>query len=218
MRWIDKLERRFGRLGIPSLMNIICIAQAVVWFLVMFVNSDVYYVLSLSRLGLMQGWIWQIVTFLFVPTLTYSAFALLLQLYFYWWVGSSLERVWGSFRFTLYILIGMVGALISCLITGSAGSSGIFLSLFFAYAWMWPEQRILLFFFIPIKVKWLGLAAAVVWLFNFLSLRVSMAYRLSLVFGLAGFLVFFGPELFSWCRETITSYKRRRDWENRWKR
>lgn len=218
MRWIDKLERRFGRLGIPNLMNIICAAQAVVWFLVMFVNANLYYILSLTRTGLMRGYIWEVVTFLFVPTLTYSAFSLLLQLYFYWWVGNSLERVWGSFRFTLYILIGVLGAVVSCLLTGSAGSSGIFLSLFFAYAWMWPEQQILLFFFIPIRVKWLGLAAAVVWLFNFFSLGVTMAYRASLVFGLAGFLVFFGPELFAWCRDTITSYKRRRDWENRWKR
>ena len=40
-----------------------------------------------------------------------------------------------------------------------------------------------------------------------------MTLRVSLLFGLAGFLVFFGPELFGWCKERVVSYKRRKDWK-----
>ena len=109
----------------------------------------------------------------------------------------------------------MLGAVVSCLLTGAAGTSGLFLSLFFAYAWMWPDQQVLLFFFIPIKIKWLGWAAAAMWLLEFITSRMTL--RVSLLFGLAGFLVFFGPELFGWCKERVVSYKRRKDWENRWK-
>src|SRR5699024_5266210 len=105
--------------------------------------------------------------------------------------------------------------ILSCLITGSGGTSGLFLSLFFAYAWMWPEQRVLLFFILPVKVKWLGWAAGAVWLLEFLFSRLSG--RVSLLFGLAGFLLFFGPELYHWCPDTLVSAKRRRDWENRWR-
>ena len=61
----------------------------------------------------------------------------------------------------------------------------------------------------------MGWAAGAVWLLEFLFSRLSG--RVSLVFGLAGFLLFFGPELYHWCRDTLVSAKRRRDWENRWR-
>ena len=129
--------------------------------------------------------------------------------------GNPPTRARGDLRFTVHWLAGMLGAILSCLITGFGGSSGLFLSLFFAYAWMWPDQQVLLFFFIPIKIKWLGWAAAAMWLLEFITSRMTL--RVSLLFGLAGFLVFFGPELFGWCKERVVSYKRRKDWENRWK-
>lgn len=215
MRWIDKLERRYGRCGIPYLLNIVLAGQLAVWFLVMFVERNLLYLLTLDRAALLHGQIWRLITFVFVPTLTTSPLMLLIELYFYWWVGNSLTRAWGDFRFTVYWLAGMLGAVVSCLLTGAAGTSGLFLSLFFAYAWMWPDQQVLLFFFIPIKIKWLGWAAAAMWLLEFITSRMTL--RVSLLFGLAGFLVFFGPELFGWCKERVVSYKRRKDWENRWK-
>ena len=172
-------------------------------------------VAMLTRAGLFHGQIWRLVSFVFVPGLYTSPFWLLVELYFYWWVGNSLTRAWGDFRFTVYWLVGMLGAILSCLITGFGSASGLFLSLFFAYAWMWPEQRVLLFFFLPVKVKWLGWAAAAFWALNFLFSGFSN--RITLLFGLAGFLLFFGKELWNWCRDTVVGYKRRKDWEKRWK-
>lgn len=215
MRWIDKLERRFGRGGIPNFMNLILVGQVILWLLIMFVNGNLYSLFYLTRDGLLHGQIWRAITFLFLPTLTTQLFSLLLQLYFYWWIGNSLERAWGDFRFTVYILVGMLGAVLSCLLTGAAGSSGIFLSMFFAYAWMWPDQQILLFFFLPVKIKWMGWAAMAYWLLQFLT--GSVPAKLSLVFGLAGFLAFFGKEIFDWCRSQVTDYKRRQDWNNRFR-
>lgn len=149
---------------------------------------------------------------MFVPPLS-TGIQLLLTLYFRWWVGNSLQRAWGDFRFMMYILVGMVGALVACLITGSAGASGIFLSLFFAYAWMWPEQQVLLFFILPIKMKWMGIAAAAMWVLEFLT--GNFASRVSLLFGIAGFLAFFGGEMFTTAKDAIVSYKRRKDWEKK---
>lgn len=194
MRWIDKLERRWGRYGIPNLMNIILVGQLIAWVIVMVINQNFYYAITLNRTSLMSGQIWRVVTFLFVPPLS-TGIQLLLTLYFRWWVGNSLQRAWGDFRFMMYILVGMVGALAACLITGSAGASGIFLSLFFAYAWMWPEQQVLLFFILPIKMKWMGIAAAAMWVLEFLT--GNFASRVSLLFGIAGFLAFFGGEMFT---------------------
>lgn len=215
MRWIDTLERRYGRYGIPNLINGVLIGQLAVWFVTMFLTTFPLEYFPLTRSGLLHGQLWRIVTFVFVPTLTYSPLALLLELYFYWWIGNALTRAWGDFRFTLYWVTGMAGAVVSCLLTGSAGTAGLFYSLFFAYAWLWPEQRILLFFLLPVKIQWVGWAAAALWVFNFLGASVSG--KLSLLLGLAGFFLFFGRELFDWCRDTLLGYKRRRDWENRWR-
>ena len=73
----------------------------------------------------------------------------------------------------------------------------------------------LLFFFIPVKVKWLGWAAAAVWAWDFIT--TGFSGRISLLFGLAGFLLFFGREIWTWCRDTAVNYKRRKEWERRWK-
>ena len=111
MRWIDKLERRWGRYGIPNLMNIILVGQLIAWVIVMVINQNFYYAITLNRTSLMSGQIWRVVTFLFVPPLS-AGIQLLLTLYFRWWVGNSLQRAWGDFRFMMYILVGMVGALV----------------------------------------------------------------------------------------------------------
>ena len=215
MNWLDRLERRYRRFAIPNLINIVLIGQLVAWFIIMFVNSRLLWALPLSRAELFHGQIWRLVSFIFMPSLQTSPFWFVLELYFYWWVGNSLTRAWGDFRFTVYWLAGMLGAILSCLITGFGGSSGLFLSLFFAYAWMWPNQQVLLFFIIPVKVKWLGWAAGAVWAWNFIT--SSFSGRVSLLFGLAGFLLFFGREMWLWCRDTAVNYKRRKDWERRWK-
>ena len=215
MNWLDRLERRYRRFAIPNLLNIVLIGQIVAWVIIMFVNYHLASAMVLSRAELFHGQIWRLVSFVFLPSLNPRPFWFLLELYFYWWVGNSLTRAWGDFRFTVYWLAGMLGAILSCLITGFGGSSGLFLSLFFAYAWMWPNQQVLLFFIIPVKVKWLGWAAAAIWAWDFIT--GSFASRVSLLFGLAGFLLFFGREMWLWCRDTAVNYKRRKDWERRWK-
>ena len=115
MRWIDKLERRHGDLAIPNLINIVLIGQLVVWFVVMFISTFPLEFFPLIRSGLLHGQVWRAVTFIFVPTLTTSPLALLLELYFYWWIGNALTRAWGDFRFTVYWVTGMIGAVLSCL-------------------------------------------------------------------------------------------------------
>lgn len=215
MHWIDKLERRWGRYAIPNLIGLVVAGQAIAWAVIMFIWYPLMDWLALTRYGLLHGQIWRLVSFVFMPSLTANPLMLMLELYFYWWVGTSLARAWGDFRFNVYFLAGMLGAVLSCLLTGYGDTSGLFLSLFFAYAWMWPDQQVLLFFIIPLKVKWLGWAAAAVWALQFLF--GSLTTKAVLLFGLAGFLLFFGGELWAWARDGAVSYKRRRDWQNKWK-
>ena len=69
----------------------------------------------------------------------------------------------------------------------------------FAYCWMWPNQQVLLWGIIPFKMKYLGWFELALWLLQFIT--SNFANRVSLVLGMAGFVAFFGPEIFSWCRK-----------------
>ena len=96
--------------------------------------------------------------------------SVVLGIYFTWFVGSALEREWGDFRFNLYVLLGMAGAWLACLLTGSADTYCLSLSLLLAFAMLYPELQVLLFFVIPLKVKYFGIFAAALWVFSFLSM------------------------------------------------
>ena len=130
--WLYKMERRFGRYGIPNLAKYLALGQLVVWVIVMFFYGDLLGLITLSRSGLMHGQIWRLVTFIFVPPSTSPVF-ILFSLYFYYVIGMSLENRWGKVKFNLYYLIGMLAAVIACLITGYAGNTFLNLSLFFAF-------------------------------------------------------------------------------------
>ena len=210
--WIDKMERRYGRFAIPYLIKGLMIGQLAVGLIVLLINGQFAGFISLSRSAVLHGQIWRLITFLFQPVWLGGALGIL-NLVFYFWIGNSLTRAWGDFRMTLFIALGVLGAWISCFLAGGASPDGIFLSMMFAYTWMWPEQGVLLFGIIPLKMKYLGWYELLVWAVQFLT--GTLTTKISLVLGLLGFLVFFGREVFDWCRDTLTGYKRRRDWQNR---
>ena len=65
-----------------------------------------------------------------VSRLSLSPLWILFNLYFYCLLGRGLEQQWGVFRFNLYYLCGMVGAILTCLITGYG--TNYYLNLLFA--------------------------------------------------------------------------------------
>ena len=67
MNWIDKLERRYGNLGIPNLINGLLIGQLAAGIIMLFFNRDFGSLLMLSRTYVLHGQIWRLITFLFVP-------------------------------------------------------------------------------------------------------------------------------------------------------
>lgn len=162
MNWLDKLERKFGRYAIHNLMYYIIILYAV-GFVFQMINPSFYYnYLSLDAAAILHGQIWRIVTFIIQPPSS-SLLFIIIVLYFYYVLGSNLERTWGAFRFNVYFFSGMlfhvIAAIIVYLLTGLSlplGTSYLNLSLFFAFAAMYPDLEFLLFFMIPIKAKWLA--------------------------------------------------------------
>lgn len=166
----DSVERfcaRHPRFGIPNLMRYIVIGNALVYVLMLLSqNADASALdfLSLNLNALFHGEIWRLVTFIFVPGYS-GAFSLVISLYFYYWIGSTLEREWGTAKFNLYYIGGalltVIGLILTGLITGNygltlAGTGYVNLSMFLAFAVLFPDMTVLLFFIIPIKIKWLA--------------------------------------------------------------
>ena len=197
LRWVDRFCARHPRFGIGGLMKYLIIGNAVVWLIsLMDTTGTVVYYLALNPRMVLQGQIWRLVTFVFVPN-TGRLIFLVIELYFYYLIGSTLERAWGVGKFTVYYLCGMaitvVYGILASLITGrSLALTGSYLSLsmFFVYATLWPDNQVLLFFFIPVKVKWLAWFEAAVFLLTMITGRTLLP-----LVGLANYFLFCGTSL-----------------------
>ena len=164
MRWIDRMERRFGRYAIPNLMYYVIILYAL-GFVVQVMSPGLYYeYLALDAAAILRGEVWRIFTFIIQPP-TGSFLFIFFSLYLYYMIGKMLEYQWGAFKFNLYFFSGLFLHVLVCLliylVTGlnlSYGTMYLNMSLFFAFAALFPDVQFLLFFILPIKCKYLGYA------------------------------------------------------------
>lgn len=181
MNWIDKLEKRFPRFGIQNL-TLYVIGCYVAGYLLRMMAPSVMDYLSLDMRLIFRGQIWRLVTWvLFPPSNSNGILFAIAILFFYYPIGASLERTWGTFRYSLYIFLGMLftvlGALVLYLITGNIVTVGpymmyipgsifttyyISLSVFLAFAMSYPDMSLLLYFVIPIKMKYMAVFYGVI--------------------------------------------------------
>lgn len=211
------MDYKYGRKAPQRLMLLIVGAQMVVWLATWLLQVPLLAFLDLNRPALLHGQVWRLVSFLFVPvSLNPNPLFFALSVYMIYWIGSSLENAWGSFKFDVYLLLGMAGSWVACLLTGAASAMGIYYSMFFAFAYLYPEMQILLFFIIPVKVKWLGLFAGVMYVINILF-SGSLMTSLALLVGVVNFLVFFGGDGWNSLRRELEQRRRRREWQNQWR-
>ena len=212
MKWVYKLERKFGRICIPHLMLVIIAGQAMV-YLANLLNPDILLLsrFSLNWAAVMHGEVWRLFTFVFIPQST-SPLGLVLTLYFYYLIGNTLENTWGDFQFNVYYLCGMLGAILAAALTGYGTSYYINLSLFFAFAMLYPDFQVLLFFIIPLKMKYLALFSAALCLIDFLF--GGWSTKAAVLLALANFLIFFGGEFWHTAKREMGYWKTRRAWKN----
>lgn len=208
MKSIDSLLDRFcyrhPKLGIPNLMLLISIGNVAVLLLDVFSNYTFSYLLRFVPAAIFHGQIWRLVTFIFVPVnenLLWFVFSVLL----YYSIGTSLERTWGSTKFTVYYMLGVLLNIASGLVMGLLGFGGyetanmyyLNMSLFLAYATLYPDATFMIYFIIPVKAKWLAwidagfLALAV--LGNLLGRNLPMA--IMPVLAVLNYLLFFWSDL-----------------------
>ncbi len=200
----NKIERFFSRHAIPNitLYLIICYAFG---YVIEFVNSDFIQYMTLEPGKIIHGQIWRLLTWVVIPPATSNIFFVLIMLYFYYSIGNILERIWGTVKLNVYLLQGLIftiaGSFILYGIFSLAGYTnptgfGIYfstyyinMSLFLAYAATLPDMSVLLFFIIPIKVKYLGIVYGVLLLLE--CLQGGIITWVVVGSSLLNFLVFF---------------------------
>ena len=159
--WLDRFCAKHRNLAVPNLMLYIVIGNVIVFVLDMFSRYSFSHMLTFVPYYIFHGQIWRLVTFIFVPEGSNLLFVAI-SLYFYYFIGNALEREWGSARFTVFYGIGVlvniaVGLVLSVLYGLNypwpvVSMYYINMSLFFAFAALYPDLQVLLFFIIPVKV------------------------------------------------------------------
>jgi hypothetical protein len=166
--WLDRFCRKYSRFAIPDLMKYVVIANVLVYLLDTFSTTGYACsaLLQFAPYEIFHGQIWRLVTFVFVPPVGGGLLFFALSMYFYYLIGTTLEREWGSAKFTVFYGMGVLFNVLAGLALGLVLHTGagiatasmhyVNLSLFFAFATLYPDLQFLLFFIIPIKAKWLA--------------------------------------------------------------
>lgn len=193
MKLLDSLDRKFGRYAIPNLTIYLIAGQSL--FYVMYLTGKLDRSATyLSANMLMQGEWWRVFTLPFDPP-RQSVLFTLFAWYFFYMLGSTLEEHWGAFRYNVYLLIGcVITVAASFLVPGYPVSNGFLAgSVFLAFATLFPEYQILLFFVLPVKIKWLALLT---WLgYAYQLLFGDWATRVMVLAATANFLIFFARDI-----------------------
>lgn len=202
MNKIDRFCYRHPRFGIPNLMLYVVIGNVLVWLFSMFEPSILNY-LYFSPAAILRGEVWRLFTFIIYPNS--SGILALIAFYFFYFIGHTLEMQWGSGKFTIYFFTGILLTVIYAFavyflfrINMGITAEYIYFSMFFSFATLFPDTTVLLFFFIPLKMKWLAIVDAVFFLISI----VGSPFPINLlpIIAVLNYLLFCGGWLFDWLR------------------
>ncbi len=198
--------------GISNLMMYIALGTAVVYIMSeMSGNYLLYNLLYFDRQRILQGEIWRLITY----PLTYRIDNLLLMavsLFVYHSLGQAMEHIWGTLRFNLFYLTGVLMMDVYCMIFGGTASvTYLNLSLFLSYATLFPEAQFLLFFIIPIKARFFALFDLAIVVLDLIT--YPFPYNLFSVISLANYFLFFGRDVLnvlppSWRSKTNHGFRK----------
>lgn len=218
---MNRLRRGFERFcfnnrnkGIPNLMLYVVLGNAIVYLLSMITQNYILYdILCFDRNLILQGQIWRLVTYVFTSFSSSTNLLLVAISYLcYFSIGKAIENNWGSFRFNLFYLSGVVLMDIFAMAFGgipvqsgdylldfssyyrSMGTT-LNLTLFLSYATLYPDTHFLLFFIIPVKAWIFALLDLVLTVVEIASLSYpvfAFPHNLFPLVAIANYLLFFG--------------------------
>ncbi len=203
MSLLDRLERIFGRFALPNLTLYLVIGQVFVLLTRMLRLIDGEH-LNYAPVLLMQGEWWRAFTFLFLVPLPGSAMGYVFVAfgwYLFYLMGAALESYWGVFRYNVFLLSSWVLTVAVSFLTPQYEVTNLYLlsSVFLAFAFINPDFQLLLFFVLPVKIKWLALLTWVLYAWQFAV--GTMALRLQISAIVVTFLAFFAGAMLRGVRQ-----------------
>lgn len=215
MRFIQLLEKKFGRYAIRNLMKYVILLYGAGLLIYTFSPSAVLY-LGLDIDKVLRGQAWRLITFLIPYVRINDIIFVFLKAYIFYAIGNALENVWGSFRLNLYffsaVILNILAAFIVYIFSGfnilgttpmygqvysmlliSSPLDNIYSSMFFAFAAIYPNTQFLIYFIIPVKVKYLAWLSGAMYVYSIYSFIVSGFYLgiIPIVMSLANFFIFY---------------------------
>ena len=207
-KWLRYLERRAGFLAVPQIAILLVTLQALG---ALFVTLNPAWAERLALIPEMDlaGEPWRLLTFLSLPV-NASPVWVFFDLWFLYFITDALEKQWGAFYTTFYVLVSW------CVTAGFSMATGYPVvqsthfqsTLFLAAAVLFPEMEVLLFFFAPVKFKWMAWLTGVWVAWDLAS--GSWYDRGHLLAIYSNFALFFSPALVSRAR----AWQRRRRYKS----
>ncbi len=206
--FLNKMERKFGRFAIPNL-TLYIIGTYILGYVIRLTSRYVLGYLYLDPNAILHGQVWRLVSWILIPPGSLDLLTILV-LWFYYSIGATLERTWGTFRYNVYIFSGIlftiIGAFvlygISYAIGGAAFAESnshtyssafstyyISLSIILGFAITYPDMQVLLMFLIPIKIKWMGILYVAYIVYD--MIKLDWASRVVILSSLLNVLIYF---------------------------
>ena len=205
-RWLSRFSYNHPNLSIEGLIRYVVAGNMLVFILDLFSHGVFHNFLTFVPGYILQGQIWRVVTFIFVP-MSFNVLNFILSTVFFYVMGTRLEGAWGSARFTLYYGLGvllniLVGFLLPVVdpiyrMFPTADMSYLHLAMFFAYATLYPDLQVLAAFFIPVRIKWLALLDAALFLYKIMFYLSYGQFAMAFlpVVAIFNYLIFFWDDL-----------------------
>lgn len=210
---MSKFERKFGKYAVKNLTLMLILCYACGYAISLIFPAFLQY-LTLNPYKILHGQIWRLVTWVISPPSGSNIFFVLITLFFYYSLGTTLERTWGDYRYNVYIFSGMLFTIVGsfllmgysylfmkttiafygeeqyfALIANFFSTYYVNMSIFLAFAATFPDAQVLLMFIIPVKVKWLGIIYAVMLVYEFITYPIYLKFVI--LASLMNFIVFF---------------------------
>lgn len=210
MKFLDKLDRFVARFAIKDLMKYIMMGSFLVFIVDMASGNMLSQMLFFNKDLILQGQIWRVITFIFIPGS--GSFLVLISLFFYYYIGRILEMAWGTTRFNTYYFMGLLFTILVGFVIGSTTTIYLNMTLFLAYASTFPDSMVNIYFVLPVKVKYLGYLYGATVLFQFIT--ATWVDRIIIIVSLLNFFIFFGPGFMKDRRRKSKTQQMRRNIES----
>jgi membrane associated rhomboid family serine protease len=195
----QRLRSLAERCAIPGLIRYVALFNALV-FILHLLAPGYLSMLELDPRLVLSGELWRLVTWIFIPE-TLSPFWIFFALLFLLYLGDGLEAAMGSSRLTLFYVSGVIlCTLVNFLFSMKGGgvvlgraNTFLNLSLMLAFATLYPDFKVLVFFVIPVRIAWLALFSVAIMLMATLGQPLVVAATLGA--STLNYLLFFHRQL-----------------------